>query len=60
MINPPVNDDVYEGDSDEEIQELKQRIRIRKQEKLKMVSENSRNLYICYSKYAKSVNKRIY
>ena len=39
MFAPQQTDDVSEGDSDEEIQELKQRIRIRRREKMREVNK---------------------
>lgn len=38
VIAPPNSSDLEDGDSDEEIQRLKQRIRIRRRERMKEVS----------------------
>lgn len=48
VISPKDREDPEEEDSDEEINKLKQRIRIRKQQKLREVSPNPKCIHIHY------------
>lgn len=48
VISPKDREDPEEEDSDEEINKLKQRIRIRKQQKLREVSPTPNCIYINY------------